>query len=181
MDAAAVKGTRFETNLGLLTLEDPIQYGGKGESFRARCGDIWVVLEMVDDADAVRRRVRAYAQLLACGVPVPRLLDHDPRRGYLVKEYLPGANVGEVLAHGRLGSGVVDQFGDLTRRLRRFGLSLDWSPGNFVVSNGALHYVAYQAEPRPAAARSAAVPLQARAAAARMAATRASEDPALLR
>jgi tRNA A-37 threonylcarbamoyl transferase component Bud32 len=113
-----------------------------------------VVLELVNDdgdvAEAVRRRVRSYAALLASGVPVPRLLDHDVARGYLVKEYLAGANVGETLSHNRLGSGVVDQFGALTRLVKQNGLSIDWSPSNFLVVNGALHYTQYEAcLPRP--------------------------------
>ncbi len=154
MTTTAVTGTRFQTNLGVLTLDAPINYGGTTASYRARCGDRWVVLELVDEkgrlddravADEVRRRVQAYAVLLTSGVPVPRLLDHDVSRGYLVKEYLAGANVGETLARDRLGSGVVDQFGALTRLVKQRGLTIDWSPGNFLVVNGALHYTPYEA------------------------------------
>lgn len=154
MTTTAVTGTRFQTNLGVLTLDAPINYGDATASYRARCGDRWVVLELVDEkgrldhravADEVRRRVRAYAALLTSGVPVPRLLDHDVSRGYLVKEHLAGANVGETLARGRLGSGVVDQFGALTRLVKQQGLTIDWSPANFTVVNGALHYTPYEA------------------------------------
>lgn len=154
MDAAAVSGTRYLTNLGVLTLDAPINYGGTASCYRARCAGRWLVLELVDEkgqlddravADEVRRRVRAYAALLASGVPVPRLLDHDVSRGYLVKEYLAGANVGETLTRDRLGSGVVDQFGALTRLVKRHGLTIDWSPANFLVVNGALHYTPYEA------------------------------------
>lgn len=155
MDAAAVAGTRFSTNLGELTLDAPINYGGTGRDYRARCAGRWLVLEMVDNADEVRRRVRAYANLSVSGVPVPRLLDHDVKRGYLVKEYLAGPNVGEILARGRLGDGVVDQFGALTRLLRRQGITIDWSPSNFVVENGALHYTAYEASAQRPEARGA--------------------------
>lgn len=149
MSAAAAPGTRFETNLGVLTLDSPINYGGTTTSLRARCAGHWVVLELVDQdgdvAGEVRRRVRSYAALLATGVPVPRLLDHDVVRGYLVKEYLAGANVAETLARSRLGSGVVDQFGALTHLVKQQGLTIDWSPSNFIVVNGALHYTQYDA------------------------------------
>jgi hypothetical protein len=162
MNAADVAGTRFQTNLGELTLDSPINYGGAGRSYRARCGDRWLVLELVDQdarpgsryvAAKVRRRVKAYAALSASGVPVPRLLDHDVSRGYLVKEYLVGANVGETLTRGRLGNGVVDQFGALMQLLKQHGLTIDWSPANFLVVNGALHYTAYEAIPQRPDAR----------------------------
>jgi TP53 regulating kinase and related kinases len=154
MKATAVTGTRFQSNLGLLTIDTPINYGGTTTTYRARCAGRWVVLEFVDEdsrlddqevADEVRRRVRAYAALLAAGVPVPRLLDHDVSRGYLVKEYLAGNNVGDTLTRDRLGSGVVDQFGALTRLVKQQGLTIDWSPSNFIVVNGALHYTPYEA------------------------------------
>jgi hypothetical protein len=72
----------------------------------------------------------------------------SPCRGYVVKEYLVGANVGETLTRGRLGNGVVDQFGALTQLLKQHGLFIDWSPANFLVVNGALHYTAYEASPQ---------------------------------
>jgi hypothetical protein len=157
MRAAAITGTRYQTNLGELTLDSPINYGGTRDCYLARGAGRWLVLELVDEpgrfdarevAREVRKRVRAYAALSTSGVPVPRLLDHDVARGYLVKEYLVGSNVGETLARGRLGSGVVDQFGALSRLLKRQGLAIDWSPANFIVVNGALHYMAYDAAPR---------------------------------
>ncbi len=167
MNAVTAPGTRFQTNLGVLTIDSPINYGGTTVSYRARCAGRWLVLELVDEegwlddravAEEVRRRVRAYAALVAGGVPVPRLLDHDVSRGYLVKEYLAGSNVGEILSQGRLGSGVVDQFGALTRLVRRHDLSIDWSPANFLVVNGGLHYTAYEAGLGQSRRRAAASP-----------------------
>ena len=85
-----------------------------------------------------------YAQMQAAAVPLPRLLEVDEPAERLVKEYIEGPTVAELVERRALPPACLDEVRALSARLRALGINLDWYPTNFVVCAGRLVYIDYE-------------------------------------
>lgn len=85
-----------------------------------------------------------YRRLCAAGVRLPRLLAVDEPNERLLKEYIDGPTVAELVQAGPLPPALLAEVQALSEALRRQGLNLDWYPTNFVVRDGLLYYVDYE-------------------------------------
>lgn len=94
--------------------------------------------------DKLAAELHDYERLLAAGVPVPRLLAVDREKERLVKEYIPGETVYELVLADRAQPEWVEQMEILCRRLYAVGLNIDYFPTNFIPHGGVLWYVDYE-------------------------------------
>jgi len=94
--------------------------------------------------DKLASELGDYERLLALGVPIPRLLDADRARERLLKEFLPGETVYQLVLRGGVEPWHLEQAGALSRALRAAGLNIDWFPTNFICRDGTLYYVDYE-------------------------------------
>lgn len=94
--------------------------------------------------DKLAAELRDYERLRALGVPMPELLGVDRGAERLVKAYIPGATVYELVLEDRLPPECLGQAESMSRMLREAGLNIDYFPTNFIPSGGVLWYVDYE-------------------------------------
>lgn len=94
--------------------------------------------------DKLAAELRDYDRLSALEIPMPRLLKVDAARERLVKAYIPGPTVYDLVLEDRLPEEAVVQMEAMCRRLCAAGLNIDYFPTNFIPCGGVLYYVDYE-------------------------------------
>lgn len=97
--------------------------------------------------DKLASEPRDYAALRELGIPMPRLLAVDRRQERLLKEYIPGPTVAELLQAGREEPVWWEQVQAMCRLLYPAGWNIDYYPTNFVPWQGTLYYIDYERNP----------------------------------
>lgn len=87
---------------------------------------------------------RDYARLREAGIRVPRMLDIDLERERIVKEYVPGETVFDLVLRDAPVEAYLRQVREMAAQARAAGLNIDYFPTNFVVHEGLLWYVDYE-------------------------------------
>lgn len=87
---------------------------------------------------------RDYRRLRDLGLRMPALLDVDAAQERLLKEYIAGPTVYELVLHDRLPDGLVQQMREMCSLLYAAGLNIDYFPTNFVVRDGLLYYIDFE-------------------------------------
>ena len=94
--------------------------------------------------DKLRSELRDYEKLRKLGIPMPLLLAVDTQQERILKEYIAGATVAELLREGRMAPGWLAQVQAMCERLYPAGLNIDYYPTNFVPCDGILYYIDYE-------------------------------------
>ena len=94
--------------------------------------------------DKLRSELRDYETLRKLGIPMPRLLAADIPQERILKEYIAGQTVAELLKEGRMNPGWLRQVQAMCGRLYPAGLNIDYYPTNFVPCGGTLYYIDYE-------------------------------------
>ena len=94
--------------------------------------------------DKIGAEIHDYQRLCAVGIAIPRMLDVDRPAERLVKEYIQGETVWELVARNALPPFCLDQVRQMSEKLRRAGLNIDYYPTNFIPRQGVLYYVDYE-------------------------------------
>ena len=94
--------------------------------------------------DKLGAELRDYERLTALEIPMPRLLAVDRTSERLVKTYLPGPTVYDLVLKECLPPDCLTQMEGLCRRLYAAGLNIDYFPTNFIPHQGLLYYVDYE-------------------------------------
>ena len=85
-----------------------------------------------------------YQRLLAAGIRIPEMLDIDEENERLIKQYIEGPTVLQLLKEGKSVESYLPQVRDMAEKARQTGLNIDYFPSNFVISEGLLWYVDYE-------------------------------------
>lgn len=94
--------------------------------------------------DKLAAELHDYDRLRRAGVPMPALLDADRRQERILKEYIPGETVYQLVLRDALPPDCTEQLRQLCRGLYAAGLNIDYFPTNFIPWNGRLYYVDYE-------------------------------------
>ena len=97
--------------------------------------------------DKLQAELRDYETLRQLGIPMPQLLAVDAPQERILKEYIPGPTVAELLRTGRMESGWLEQVRAMCRLLYPAGWNIDYSPTNFIPYHGTLYYIDYECNP----------------------------------
>ena len=87
---------------------------------------------------------RDYARLRQAGIRVPDLIDMDMEGERVVKEYIEGPTVFEMIRDGLSAEGLLPQARQMAALARAAGLNIDYFPTNFVVRDWLIYYVDYE-------------------------------------
>ena len=87
---------------------------------------------------------RDYEHLLSAGIRIPRMLAADPDVELIVKEYVEGPTIFELLRDGASVEPYLVQVREMAAAAEAAGLNIDYFPANFVVRNGLLWYVDFE-------------------------------------
>ena len=85
-----------------------------------------------------------YERLRRAGIRIPRMLDIDLQAERIVKEYIEGQTVAELLSGGRTAEPYLPQVREMAAQAKAAGLNIDYYPTNFVIREGLLYYVDYE-------------------------------------
>jgi GNAT superfamily N-acetyltransferase len=87
---------------------------------------------------------RDYARLKNAGIRIPELLDIDTDAERIVKAYVDGQTIAELIHDGVPVTEYLPQVREMAAKAQAHGLNIDYYPTNFVVSGGELWYIDYE-------------------------------------
>ena len=127
-------------------------HGKGGYSWLAETGDGPAVLKQIHHepcayysfGNKLEAERRDYGRLKAAGIRVPEMLAIDPEQERILKQYIDGPTVYELIRDGGSAEPWLPQVREMAERAKAAGLNVDWFPTNFVVQNGLLWYVDYE-------------------------------------
>ena len=145
MAKMAVNGREFEV-LRLLGK------GKGGYSYLVTDGEKRFVLKQIHHepcdyyqfGNKLESELRDYARLQAIGVPMPALLETDVPQERILKEFIDGETIFELVRQERMQESYFEQIRALCRTLYAANTNIDYFPTNFVVQDGRLFYIDYE-------------------------------------
>ena len=103
---------------------EPCDYYTFGNKFAAECHD--------------------YERLLKTGIRIPKMLAADEKTERIVKEYIEGIAVFDLIKHDVSVDHLLDQVHNMAGLAKAAGLNIDYFPTNFIVHDDLLWYVDYE-------------------------------------
>ena len=97
--------------------------------------------------DKLESELRDYERLQQVGIPMPRLLDVDRQQERLLKEYIHGPTIDQLVLQDQMKPGYIAQVEAMCDLLYPQGLNIDYFPTNFVVREEKLYYIDYECNP----------------------------------
>ena len=85
-----------------------------------------------------------YRRLQEAGLPIPQMLDIDIQAERILKEYIPGPTVFDLVKQDAMKPEYFHQVRRMAWLAQQAGLNIDYFPTNFVVKEDALYYVDYE-------------------------------------
>lgn len=94
--------------------------------------------------DKLASELRDYERLIRIGIRMPKMLDVDRVQERILKEYIHGDTVMQMVKEDRLEPDCIRQMEDMCRLLYPANTNIDYFPTNFVVRDGLMYYVDYE-------------------------------------
>lgn len=88
--------------------------------------------------------LRDYETLRRVGIPMPVLLEVDHGQERILKEFIDGPSVFQLVRDGGMEPGLVAQMEAMCGLLYPAGLNIDYFPTNFILQQGKLFYIDYE-------------------------------------
>ena len=85
-----------------------------------------------------------YRRLQQTGIRIPAMLDIDPAKERIVKEYVDGPTIYELVKADAVTDGYLNQTREMARQAYSAGLNIDYFPTNFIVQNELLYYIDFE-------------------------------------
>lgn len=94
--------------------------------------------------DKLATELRDYETLCRIGIPMPKLLAVDHEQERILKEYIDGPTVFDMVRVGQLPQTCLDQVRQMCVILYENDTNIDYFPTNFVLENEKLFYIDYE-------------------------------------
>ena len=94
--------------------------------------------------DKLASELRDHERLKAVGIPMPSLLDVDREQELILKEFIDGPSIMELVKADAMVPNYYEQVRAMCDRLYPAGLNIDYFPTNFIVQDGRLFYIDYE-------------------------------------
>ena len=85
-----------------------------------------------------------YQRLLNANKRIPKMLDIDMENERLVKEYIDGDTVFDMVKNDVSVEAYLPQVCEMAQLAKNTGLNIDYFPTNFIVQSGLLYYIDYE-------------------------------------
>ena len=85
-----------------------------------------------------------YQRLLKTGIRIPKMLDIDITNERILKEYINGPTIFELVKNDAMEDAYLDQIRQMAAKAFDAGLTIDYFPTNFVVQRGWIYYIDYE-------------------------------------
>ena len=128
--------------------------GKGGYSYLAQLNDNQVVVKQIHHepcdyytfGNKIEAEQNDYERLKNAGIRIPKLLDIDIQNERIVKEYIYGDTIFDLVKNGESVADYLPQVREMAELAKAAGLNIDYFPTNFVVQkqNGLLYYIDYE-------------------------------------
>lgn len=96
------------------------------------------------ESNKLKSELRDYKTLKSIGIKVPDLIYHNDEKQFLIKEYIDGQTIAEIVGANKLKDDYVKQMFHMFKLLYARKLNIDYFPPNFVVENDILYYIDFE-------------------------------------
>ncbi|MDE7464074.1 MAG: hypothetical protein K2M48_03500 [Clostridiales bacterium] len=126
--------------------------GKGGYSYLALDGDKKVVLKQIHHepcsyysfGNKIEAEINDYKRLQSIGISMPKMIDVDVAQERIVKEYIDGKTVYDMVRNDELPQFCIDQVKSMCALLYAANTNIDYFPTNFVLQDGVLYYIDYE-------------------------------------
>lgn len=142
----------FEVNGKQYQIIKLLGHGKGGYSYLALYGDTYYVLKQIHHepcsyytfGNKIESEVNDYYKLLQTGINVPKMIEVDMTKEIVVKEYIEGPTVYELVRDDLMKDTYFKQVKEMAELAHNFNLNIDYYPTNFIVRNDILYYIDYE-------------------------------------
>ena len=85
-----------------------------------------------------------YARLVEAGIRIPKMLDIDIENERILKEYIDGPTIYDLVKEDAMKETYLIQMKDMAKQVYAAGLNIDYFPTNFVVQDELIYYIDYE-------------------------------------
>ena len=127
-------------------------HGKGGYSYLALCDGFQVVLKQIHHepcdyysfGDKFQSELFDYQRLKDANIKIPELIDHDKEKEIIIKEYIEGKTIFEMIEEGLSVNEYLPQVRIMAEQAKEKNLNIDYFPTNFVVKDELLYYIDYE-------------------------------------
>lgn len=94
--------------------------------------------------DKIQSELRDYERLQSIGVPMPRMLAVDVEQERILKEYVEGDTIFDLVLRDEMKEDYIHQMQSICQKLYAAHTNIDYFPTNLIVCDGKLVYVDYE-------------------------------------
>ena len=94
--------------------------------------------------DKLQSELRDYQRLKEIGIPIPELLDADVQGERILKTYIDGPTVAQLVEQNAMRPEYYEQIHEMCRLLYPANTNIDYYPTNFIVQDGRLWYIDFE-------------------------------------
>lgn len=142
-----VNGTEYE----IIRL---LGHGKGGYSYLAKINGDYVVLKQIHHepcsyysfGNKIEAERYDYERLRNAGIRIPKMLDIDIENERIVKEFIDGPTVFEMVrdSERELGEAIFSEIREMAKAAKAAGLNIDYFPTNFILQDEKLYYIDYE-------------------------------------
>ena len=127
-------------------------HGKGGYSYLAEYEGKQVVLKQIHHepcdyytfGNKIESECRDYKRLKDAGIRIPELIAVDPEAERIVKDYIEGPTIFDLVRDGIPVEAYITQVREMAAQAKAAGLNIDYFPTNFVVQQDQIWYVDYE-------------------------------------
>lgn len=97
--------------------------------------------------DKLQAELHDYERLRETGISIPRLIDWDVDNERILKEYIEGETIFELICRDKMQPEYLSQLKQMCKQVYAAGLNIDYFPTNFVVQQGRMFYIDFECNP----------------------------------
>ncbi len=144
-DTLSVNGKEFK-------IIELLGKGKGGYSYLAGDGHTECVLKQIHHepcsyyqfGDKIQSEINDYNRLSKIGIRIPKMIDVDVANERILKEYIAGDTILDLVKSGRMKSGYIAQVREMCRLLYPNNTNIDYFPANFIVQDELLYYIDFE-------------------------------------
>ena len=126
--------------------------GKGGYSYLAERDGVQYVLKQIHHepcayyqfGDKIQAEIRDYERLRQIGIPMPQMIDVDVVQERIVKTYIDGETIFDLVKNDRMKEEYIGQVTQMCSLLYPANTNIDYFPTNFIPQDGRLYYIDYE-------------------------------------
>ena len=126
--------------------------GKGGYSYLATDGEQQYVLKQIHHepcsyyqfGNKMESELNDYKRLTDIGILMPKLLDYDMEQERILKEYIDGDTIFELVRKDQMQENYIEQMRRMCEKLYAANTNIDYFPTNFVVQDGKMFYIDFE-------------------------------------